>query len=238
MSTPTTLTLLPHPTASTVHTVGQLIASSAQLPATSLADRHYDDTFFVPFYKDILSLTPTGALASSLGAVYLLPAPEAGGSLVQLAAEKMEVRALKDPAGALELVAKSPDAQSWLKLRLAEGKEVGFVSKVQSVRNANWRRCSVIDVGAGMVRVRGERRGSRADEMDEVAVEDGEGLKKVDSKNSALEEELRVASPTGSKSDVLAVEVRRVVLGEGAGGAVTVQLGDVVGQEELGAFLE
>jgi len=226
------LTLLPRPTASTVHTVGQLLAPASRIDATSLTDRHYDDTFFVPFYKDIIALTPSETLAASLGGVLLLPAPEAGGSLVQLAAEKMEVRALKDPQGALELVAKGPSAQAWLKLRLAEGKEVGFVTKVQSVRNASWRRCSTVDVGNGMVRVKGQRRESRADDD---AVDMGDRLQKVDSKTG---EELEIASPTGSKNDVLAVELRRVVLKEGDGGEAQVQLGEVVSQEELKAFLK
>ncbi|KAF2496540.1 hypothetical protein BU16DRAFT_335152 [Lophium mytilinum] len=228
------LTLLPHPVNSTVHTVGQLLASKEHIDTNSLADRHFDDTFFVPFYRDILTLKPDETLNSSLGGIRLLSAREASGSLVQLNAEKMEVRGLKDPQGALDLVAKSPSAQSWLKLRLAEGKEVVFVTKVQSVRNANWRRCSVVDVGNGMVRVREERRASRADEE---AVDLGEGglLKKVDSETG---EELAVASPTGSKNDVLALEVRKVVLEEGDGGDVQCELGEALGQEEAAAFLK
>jgi len=207
------LHLLPKPLPRGSYTVGTLLikpsTSSNPLSPSVLGDRDYDDTHTVEWYKDILSLAPSGTFIKSLGANLFLPKQEPETQLVSLEAERMSIRTLKDYEGTLGRVTGTPDAEVWLKEQVKAGEEVYFVSAVKEVKNASFRRASVKEAGNGLVEVKkmaqtetqpdGERRDSGSD----------------------------LGLGTTAKSDVIAVELMKVLVTE-QDGKLAVKMGEVL----------
>lgn len=152
----------------------------------------------------------SGRVTSSLGANLLLPRQAPETTLVLLEAENMSVRTLKDPQGVLKRVCGPSEAAIWLKAHKEAGEEVYFVSAVKEVKNASFRRASLIDAGNDMVKVR------KLIQMEAAA--QGEGLERV---NSAGSDIMDIGS--SAKSDVIAVEVRKIIAKDGG-----VELGEIV----------
>ncbi|KAF2798863.1 hypothetical protein K505DRAFT_333095 [Melanomma pulvis-pyrius CBS 109.77] len=189
------LKLLPTPLASSALPVGQLASKSSKHNPTTLEDRDYDD-IGTRWYKDVILVsTPTGRFTASLGGIHLVQRPGEGEEVGTIEAEQQRVRLLKDPSAALQKAVSASDAKQWLEEQ-TEG-DVGFVVATREVTNASYKRARLVDVGNGNWEV-----------VREIGAETKGGKRRP----SGLEVQ------TGSKSDVVGVLVRKVIV---EGGNVT-----------------
>ncbi|KAH7135431.1 hypothetical protein B0J11DRAFT_159338 [Dendryphion nanum] len=186
------LAILPAPLAAEKLPVGQLVTKSTKLNPTTLEDKDYDDGG-CRWYKDVILLsTSTGLFTESLGGAHLVQKKlEADSSVGTIEAEQMRVRLLKDADSALKKVLTSEEAKNWIKEH-AQNEDVGFVTATREVINASYKRARLVDIGAGNFEV-----------IREVGGETKEGKRR----DSGLDVPL-----TGSKTDVVGVVVRKVVV--------------------------
>ncbi|KAF2703087.1 hypothetical protein K504DRAFT_508495 [Pleomassaria siparia CBS 279.74] len=185
------LALLPAPLASNALPVGQLVSKAAKLDPTTLEERDYDDVG-TRWYKDVIKVaTSDGRFIASLGGVLLVQYPEDGTEVGTIEAPHQRVRLLKDADAALQKVVSSDETKAWLKEQAQKG-DVGFVVATREVTNASYKRAKLVDVGNNNWEVHRE-----------VGSENKSTGKR---RPSGLEVD------TGSKTDVVGVVVRKVVV--------------------------
>ncbi|KAF2177464.1 hypothetical protein K469DRAFT_732432 [Zopfia rhizophila CBS 207.26] len=201
------LQVLPTPLAADKLLVGQLLSkSNEKFTPNTLEDRDYDDVGS-RWYKDVILVDEaTSRFREGLGANHLISKPAAGIEVGTIEAEEMRVRLLKDPSAALKKVTGSLEGKAWLEQHGGKG-EVGFVTAVREVTNASYKRAGLVEAGNGLWEV-----------VREVGGQGSDGKRR----GSGLEVK------TGSKRDIVGVEVRKVVAESGE-----VKLGEVLGTELL-----
>ncbi|KAF2246285.1 hypothetical protein BU26DRAFT_65449 [Trematosphaeria pertusa] len=182
------LAILPQPLCPSALPVGQLVSKTSKLAPSTLEDRDYDD-IGTRWYKDvILYNTASGRFVESLGGTHLVQKTlDKGTEAGTIEAEEQRVRLLKDPSAALKKVLQAEEAKQWLK----ENAEAGFVVATREVTNASYRRARLVDVGNGNWEV-----------VREVGGEGKDGKRR----DSGLDVQ------TNSKSDIVGVVVRKVVV--------------------------
>lgn len=190
MSTPRPI-LLPKPYPSDTYAVGQLLDANEAVDPDILTHKDFDDTHVANWYKDIISVGPSGFFTASLGGEHLVETPAPGTQLVCLEAEKMAIRCLKNPEQAFAKTCAKRFVADWLKDMARKSKPVYFVTAVQEVENASLKPASFVDAGNGLAEV--------------VTKMDNEESKRR-RKDSGFDE------PTGSKTDVVGVELRKVLV--------------------------
>lgn len=200
------LAILPSPLAAEKLPVGQLVAQSSKHNPTTLEDKDYDDGG-CRWYKDVIILSnSTGLFTESLGGAHLVQKKlDADSSVGTIEAEQMRIRLLKDAEAALKKVLQSEEAEQWIKEH-AKNEDVGFVTATREVINASYKRARLVDIGAGNFEV-----------IREVGGEGKDGKRR----DSGL-----AVPETGSKTDVVGVVVRKVVVNNG-----DVSLGDEIGAQ-------
>ncbi|KAF2646691.1 hypothetical protein P280DRAFT_16687 [Massarina eburnea CBS 473.64] len=184
------LVILPKPLAPQALPVGQLVSKTSKLNPSTIEDRDYDD-IGTRWYKDVILFdTASGAFDESLGATHLIKKPEEGKEAGIIEATEERVRLLKDPAAALKKALSADEAKQWLK----ENSEAGFVVAARELTNASYRRARLVDRGNNNWEVARDIGGTG-----------GDGKRR----DSGLDVQ------TGSKTDVVGVSVRKIVVENG-----------------------
>ncbi|KAF2198873.1 hypothetical protein GQ43DRAFT_442991 [Delitschia confertaspora ATCC 74209] len=237
------LTLLPSPLPSTALQVGRLITkpapsspSSYLNPSRILIDQDYDDVGH-RWYKDVVRVSSVPnkdtkkdgvVFEQSLGASLLIPEKDRptkeGEELGTIESEEVIVRMLKDPTAALNKIFQNEEGKTWLQniIKSGQNNDVYMITALRTVKAASYKRAALIPAGPqkGLWEVVRYVPEGEGEEEDIRHTGQGKGKKRRD---SGLEVD------TGSKWDVVGVEIRRVEMdGEGGG----VRVGEVVGEEE------
>jgi hypothetical protein len=184
------LVILPQPLAPEAIPVGLLVSKTSKFNPSTLEDRDYDD-IGNRWYKDVILFdTKSGHFIESLGATHFIKKPADGIEAGTIEAPEQRVRILKDPETALQKSLQTDEAKQWLK----DNADAGFVVGAREVTNASYKRAGLVDKGSDNWEVVREVGG---------ATPDGKR------RDSGLPVE------TGSKRDVVAVLVRKIVMQDG-----------------------
>lgn len=186
------LLILPTPLPSSSFALGQLLTDPLDSNSVSFKTTvkpAYNKPSIQSRYQDIITHDDEGRFISSLGKAAL-----SSGHAVELNADEMSLASLTDPSAAFEALRRDTETQKFLRRSALQRQPLYFVTGIQKLKNASYRRAPTSDGSAAGSQIRLpmlERRDSAELESEEE-----------DAKESVLAVELmKVACRAGAKDE-------------------------------------